>query len=108
MEGRYLTFPVMSLALSTGEEVPNNDPADADDDCTGADIPALQANGSDCEIDTAYIMGFVCLYVSDVSKQGADLTVQVEWRGACTSGGVPCLPDSVCYDFGVHATRLVD
>jgi hypothetical protein len=108
MEGRYLTFPVMSLDLSTGEEVPNNDSADADDDCTGADIPDLQSRGHDCEIDTAHILGFVCLYVSDVSKHGPDLTVQTEWRGACTSGGIPCLPDSDCYDFGVHAVRLVD
>ena len=108
MEGRYLTFPVMDLATSTGEEVPNNDSADADDDCTGADIPDLQSRGHDCEIDTAHIVGFVCLFISDVSKHGSDLTVQAEWRGACTSGGIPCLPDSECFDFGVHAVRLVD
>ena len=108
MEGRYLTFPVMDLDLSTGEEVPNNDSADPDDDCTGADIPDLQTRRHDCRIDTAHIIGFVCLYVVDVSKHGADLTVETEWRGVCTSGGLPCLPDADCYDFGVHAVRLVD
>jgi hypothetical protein len=107
MEGRYLTFPVMDLDRSTGKVVPNSDPI-LGDDCTGADIPPLNDRGRDCRIDTAYIVGFVCLFVTSVQKKGPDITVITEWRGACTSGGIPCLPDTDCYDFGVHAFRLVD
>ena len=108
MEGGYLTFPVMDINLSTGKEVPNNDSADPDDDCTGADIPDLQSRNHDCRIDTAHIVGFVCLYVEDVSQHAANITVETEWRGACPSDGLPCLPDTDCYDFGVHAVRLVE
>ena len=108
MQGRYLTFPVIDFARSTGKEIPNNDPADPDDDCTGADIPGLQSTGHDCRIDTAYIVGFICLFVTLVSKKGPDITVVTEWRGACTSAGIPCLPNADCFDFGVHAIRLVN
>lgn len=54
-------FPVIDVDLSTGHTIPgHNEP------CTGADIPALQAIGRDCQITTAWVVKFVQLKVTGV------------------------------------------
>ena len=58
-------------------------------DCTGAEIDSLRAQGYDCQIDTAYIVGWIQLFVEDVSKHGPDITVTVDYRGITTGGGIP-------------------
>ena len=103
LEGKTLIFPVNDLEMSTGTVKPNNGPLGGTD-CTGADIPSLQAQGYDCEIDTAYIVGWIELVVTDVSKHGPDITVTVDYQGFTTDGGIP--GDGT--DFGARAIRLVE
>ena len=106
LEGHTLIFPVLNLDMSTGTVKPNRPPLGGDD-CTGADIPSLKAQGFDCQIDTAYITGWIELLVTDVSKHGPDISVSVTYQGLTTGGGTPCA-DPPCADFGVRAVRLVD
>ena len=103
LEGKTLLFPVMDLSKSTGTVKPNSKPLGGTD-CTGADIAGLKAQGFDCQIDTAYIVGWIQLFVENVSKHGSDLTVTVDYRGLTTGGGTP----GTGTDFGVRAIRLVD
>lgn len=102
LEGKTLFFPVLDLDMSTGIVKPNSGPLGGDD-CTGADIDGLRLQGYDCEIDTAYIVGWIKLVVTDVSKHGADVTVTVDYQGFTTGGGLP----GSGTDFGVRAIRLV-
>jgi len=103
LEGKLLYFPVLDLDQSTGLTKPNRG-ALGNKDCTGAQIPSLRALGYDCQIDTAYIVGWIQLFVTDVSKHGADITVTVDYRGFTSGGGLP----GSGFDFGAHAVRLVD
>lgn len=103
LEGRTLLFPVMDVSRSTGTVKPNRG-ALGGTDCTGADIAGLKAQGYDCQLDTAYIVGWIQLFVVDVSKHGADISVTVDYRGLTTGGGTP----GTGTDFGVRAIRLVD
>jgi Putative Flp pilus-assembly TadE/G-like len=102
LEGHTLFFPVLDLASSTGIVKPSTAPLGGTD-CTGADIESLRSQGFDCEIDTAHIVGWIELVVTDVSKHGADITVTVDYQGFTTGGGLP--GDGT--DFGVRAIRLV-
>jgi len=98
LEGKILLFPVNDLDRSTGETKPGKA------DCTGADIPALQAQGKDCQIDTAYIVGWIQLRVNDVSKHGPDISLDVTYLGLSSGGGIP---GSGTEDWGARAARLV-
>jgi Flp pilus assembly protein TadG len=102
LEGKTLFFPVLDLDQSTGTVKPNRG-ALGGTDCTGADITSLRAQGYDCQIDTAYIVGWIKLFVSDVSKHGPDVTVTVDYGGFTSGGGLP----GDGFDFGAHAVRLV-
>ena len=102
LEGKTLIFPVLDLDMSTGTVKPNRAPLGGED-CTGAEIEDLQAQGFDCQIDTAYIVGWIQLVVTDVSKHGPDITVTVDYQGLTTGGGIP----GEGTDFGVRAIRLV-
>ena len=102
LEGKTLIFPVLDLDRSTGTVKPNRAPLGGQD-CTGEDIEDLRLQGFDCEIDTAFIVGWIQLIVTDVSKQGADISVTVDYAGFTTDGGIP--GDGT--DFGVRAIRLV-
>jgi len=103
LEGKTLIFPVLDLDESTGTVKPSKKPL-GDQDCAGADIPSLRAQGYDCQIDTAYIVGWIKLFVSDVSKHGADVQVTVDYAGYEAGGGIP----GEGIDFGTRAVRLVD
>ena len=96
--GKILLFPVNDLDRSTGTTKPGNA------DCTGADIPALEAQGKDCQIDTAYIVGWIQLRVNGVSKHGPDISLDVTYLGLTSGGGIPG-PGSE--DWGARAVRLV-
>lgn len=102
LEGKTLIFPVLDLDRSTGLVKPNRAPLGGTD-CTGADIDTLRAQGFDCQIDTAYIVGWIELVVTNVAKHGPDITVTVDYQGYTTGGGIP--GDGT--DFGVRAIRLV-
>jgi putative Flp pilus-assembly TadE/G-like protein len=104
LEGQLLLFPVLDLDLSEGTVKPNSG-ALGGTDCTGAQIDSLRAQGYDCQIDTAYIVGWIQLFVSDVSKHGPDITVTVDYRGITTGGGIP---GDDTFDFGARAVRLVN
>jgi Flp pilus assembly protein TadG len=103
LEGRTLIFPVNDLNRSTGIVKPSKKPLGGQD-CTGAQIASLRAAGFDCQIDTAYIVGWIQLVVTDVSKHGPDIQVTVNYQGFTTGGGIP----GTGTDFGVRAIRLVD
>jgi hypothetical protein len=108
MEGRILTFPVIDIDRSTGIVKPNNPPLGGDD-CTGSQIPDLRAAGYDCEIDTAFVVGFIRLLVNDVVNAGSTVQVDTTYLGITTDGGVPCVPGVECpADFGIRAVRLVE
>jgi len=104
MEGRVLTFPVMDILRSTGTVKPGG----GDVPCTGADIPALRAAGKDCQIDTAYVIGFISLLVNDVINNGSTVEVDTTFLGSTTGNGIPCAPGQDCADFGLRAVRLVE
>jgi hypothetical protein len=104
LEGNILLFPVLDLDMSEGTVKPNSGPLGGTD-CTGADIDSLRAQGYDCQIDTAYIVGWIQLVVTSVDKQGADISITVDYQGITTGGGIPGEDVS---DFGVRAVRLVD
>ena len=103
LEDKTLYFPVLDLDQSTGLVKPSSAPL-GDTDCTGAQIDDLRAQGYDCQIDTAYIVGWIQLVVTDVSKHGPDITVTVDYEGFTSGGGLP----GTGFDFGAHAVRLVD
>jgi Flp pilus assembly protein TadG len=103
LEGHTLFFPVLDLDNSTGTVKPTSGPLGGTD-CTGADIEALRAQGYDCQIDTAYIVGWIELVVTDVSKHGSDITVTVNYQGFTAGEGIP----GEGTDFGVRAIRLVE
>jgi Flp pilus assembly protein TadG len=107
MVGQTLLFPIMDLEQSTGTVKPNNPPLGGDD-CTGADIDDLKAAGFDCEIDTAYIVGWIELFVAAVHKHGSDLSVDYEYKGITTNPGLPCDAEPCPPDFGARAVRLVE
>lgn len=90
MKGKTLTFPVIDINRSTGKTKPG------DQDCNGTN--------PNCQIDTAYVLSFVCLNVVDVQKKGPDITLQTVWSDGCSSGGIP---DPTMLDLGVHGFRLV-
>jgi hypothetical protein len=96
--GKILLFPVNDLDRSTGTTKPGNAP------CTGADIPALQAQGKDCQIDTAYIVGWIQLRVNSMSKHGPDISLDVTYLGLTSGGGIP---GPGTEDWGARAVRLV-
>jgi Flp pilus assembly protein TadG len=102
LEGKILYFPVNDLSRSTG--VIKNNP-NKGKPCTGAQIPALEAAGNDCVINTAYIIGWIQLRVNVVGKHGADVFLDVSYLGFTTGGG---LPGNGVTDLGSHAFRLVD
>lgn len=104
LEGQILLFPVLDLDLSEGTVTPNSG-ALGGTDCTGAQIDSLRAQGYDCQIDTAYIVGWIQLVVTDVSKHGPDITVTVDYQGITSGGGIP---GEDTFDFGARAVRLVD
>jgi Flp pilus assembly protein TadG len=99
MEGMVLTFPVIDIQKSTGETKPGNA------DCTGADIPALEAAGKDCQLDTAWVVGWISLRVDFVGKKSSDLFLETTFLGPTTGNGIP---GSDVEDFGLRAIRLVD
>jgi len=103
LEGKTLLFPILDVAKSTGTVKPNRKPLGGTD-CTGAQIPSLKAAGFNCQLDTAYIVGWIQLFVEDVSKHGSGISVKVDYRGLTTGGGTP----GTGTDFGVRAIRLVD
>jgi hypothetical protein len=102
MEGQVLTFPVIDIATSTGTVKPNNAPLGGTD-CTGADIPDLQAQGFDCEIDTVNVISFVSLYVNSVINSGSTVIVDATFLGPTTGGGIP----GTALDYGLRGVRLV-
>jgi len=104
LEGKTLLFPVLDLDRSEGSVKPNSGPLGGSD-CTGADILSLRAQGYDCQIDTAYIVGWILLVVTSVDKHGSDLTITVDYQGITSGGGIPGEDTS---DFGARAVRLVD
>jgi hypothetical protein len=112
MEGKILTFPVIDFERSTGTFKPNNPPLGGED-CTGEDVddptdPAVVA-GFDCEIDTAFVIGFIQLLVESVVNSGSTVVVETDYLGITTGGGTPCLPGQNCpADFGIRAVRLVE
>ena len=107
MVGMTLLFPVMDLNQSTGTVKPRSGPLGGTD-CTGADIEDLRDAGYDCQIDTAYIVGWIELFVVDVNKHGADLSVEYEYKGFTTVPGLPCDTPPCPLGFGAHAVRLVE
>ena len=107
MVGKTLLFPVMDLAQSTGTVKPNSG-ALGGTPCSGADIEDLRAQGYDCQIDTAYIVGWIELFVADVNKHGSDLSVDYEYAGFTTTPGVPCDTPPCPMGFGAHGVRLVE
>jgi Flp pilus assembly protein TadG len=107
MVGKTLLFPVMDLTQSTGLVKPNNPPL-GNTPCSGADIEDLRDAGYDCQIDTAYIVGWIELFVVAVHKHGSDLSVEYEYEGFTTTPGLPCDADPCPLGFGAHAVRLVE
>lgn len=99
MEGHTLIFPVVDLETSTGTVKPGG----GNVPCTGADIPALKAQGKDCQIDTVNVVAWVVLHVENVNQNGATVTFDSNTE-LTTSGGLP----GGTIDFGVRAVRLVD
>ena len=99
MEGGTLIFPVVDIQTSTGLVKPGG----SDVACTGADIPALRAQGKDCEIDTVNVIAWIVLHVENVNQSGATVTFDSNTT-LTTSGGLP----GGTIDFGVRAVRLVD
>jgi Flp pilus assembly protein TadG len=99
MEGHTLIFPVIDLQTSTGTVKPGG----AGVPCTGADIPALKAQGEDCEIDTVNVISWIVLRVENVNQNGATVTFD-STTTLTTSGGLP----GGTIDYGVRAVRLVD
>lgn len=73
LEGGVWWFPVIDVALSKGVTKGGHSQP-----CTGADIPALQAAGSDCRITTAWVVKFVQLIVVEVNKQGSTIELVTE------------------------------
>jgi hypothetical protein len=98
LEGKTLTFPVIDIDTSTGTIKPGNG-----GDCTGADILELQANGFDCQIDTANVIAFVVLHVNDVINSGSTVFVDATYE-LTVGGGIP----GGGADFGDRAIRLVE
>jgi hypothetical protein len=107
MVGKTLLFPVMDLERSTGLVKPSNPPL-GDTPCSGADIEDLHAAGYDCQIDTAYIVAWIELFVAEVHKHGSDLSVDYEYKGITTTPGLPCEVEPCPPDFGAHAVRMVE
>jgi Flp pilus assembly protein TadG len=107
MVGMTLLFPVMDLSQSTGTVKPTSGPLGGSD-CTGADIEDLRDAGYDCQIDTAYIVGWIELFVADVNKHGSDLSVEYEYKGFTTTPGLPCEEEPCPLGFGAHGVRLVE
>jgi Flp pilus assembly protein TadG len=99
MEGETLIFPVIDIQTSTGTVKPGG----GTEPCTGADIPALEAQGKDCEIDTVNVVAWIVLRVDNVDQNGATVTFDSTTE-LTTSGGLP----GGTIDFGVRAVRLVD
>jgi len=99
MEGGTLIFPVVDIQTSTGLVKPGG----GNVPCTGADIPALRAQGKDCEIDTVNVIAWIVLHVENVNQSGATVTFDSNTT-LTTSGGLP----GGTIDFGVRAVRLVD
>jgi hypothetical protein len=99
MEGGTLIFPVVDIQTSTGLVKPGG----GNVPCTGADIPALRAQGKDCQIDTVNVIAWVVLHVENVNQSGATVTFDSNTT-LTTSGGLP----GATIDFGVRAVRLVD
>jgi Flp pilus assembly protein TadG len=99
MEGGTLIFPVIDIQTSTGLVKPGGGSVP----CTGADIPALKAQGKNCEIDTVNVIGWIILHVTNVQQHAATVTVDTT-TDITTSGGIP----GGQLDFGVRAIRLVD
>jgi hypothetical protein len=99
MEGETLIFPVIDIETSTGTVKPGG----GSEPCTGADIPALKAQGKDCEIDTVNVIAWIVLRVENVDQNGATVTFDSTTE-LTTSGGLP----GGTIDFGVRAVRLVD
>ena len=99
MEGETLIFPVVDIETSTGTVKPGG----GNEPCTGAEIPALKAQGEDCEIDTVNVIAWVVLTVQNVDQNGATVTFDSNTE-LTTSGGLP----GGTIDFGVRAVRLVD
>jgi hypothetical protein len=106
MEGKILTFPVIDILRSTGTVKPGG----GDTPCTGADIPALQAGGQDCQIDTAFVISFITLRVNSVINSGSTVVVDSTFLGPTTGNGIPCdlAPEDCPADFGLRAIRLVE
>ncbi len=105
MEGQILTFPVIDILRSTGTVKPGG----GNVPCTGADIPTLQAAGADCQIDTAFVIGFISLLVNDVVNNGSTVSVESTYLGPTTGNGIPCEVGVDCgADFGLRAIRLVE
>lgn len=107
MVGMTLLFPVMDLEQSTGTVKPKSGPLGGTA-CTGADIEDLKDAGYDCQIDTAYIVGWIELFVADVNKHGPDLSVEYEYKGFTTVPGLPCDAPPCPVGFGAHGVRLVE
>jgi Flp pilus assembly protein TadG len=99
MEGHTLIFPVVDIPTSTGTVKPGG----GNVPCTGADIPALKAQGKNCQIDTVNVIAWVVLHVENVNQNGATVTFD-STTTLTTSGGLP----GGTIDFGVRAVRLVD
>lgn len=102
MEGQTLIFPVIDIQTSTGTVKPSRPPLGGQD-CTGADIETLRAQGYDCEIDTVNVIAWIVLTVTNVTQSGATVTVD-STTDITTSGGLP----GGTLDFGVRAVRLVE
>jgi hypothetical protein len=71
----------------------------------GSDLVALVAAGNDCQLDTAWVVGWITLRVDFVGKSGSDLFLETTYLGPTTGNG---LPGSEVPDFGMRAIRLVD
>lgn len=101
---RSYLFPVMDLDRSTGFVKPERPPLGGEA-CLGEDIESLRAANYDCEITHAYIVGWIELLVTNVTKDGADIGVAVTYQGFTTGGGIP---GDGTPDFGARAVRLVE
>jgi hypothetical protein len=66
-------FPVIDVEQSVGYTIPGHSTP-----CTGADIPALQAENRDCQITTAWVVDFVQLKVNAVEKHGSTIELVTE------------------------------
>ena len=99
MEGHTLIFPVIDIQQSTGTVKPGSGSVP----CGGWEIPDLQAQGKDCQIDTVAVIAWIVLHVDNVDQNGATVTFDSNTE-LTTSGGIP----GGTIDFGVRAVRLVD